>query len=150
MDACAGADVDEVVGGEHHVAVVLDDDDAVAQVAQLLEAFNETLVVALMQADAGLIEDVKDVGELRAYLRGQADALCFATAEALGAAVHREITHAHVVKERQAFQYFVEYLVRHLLVAFVELWFQVSKPCLQLQQVHVGQLTDVFVEDTEG
>ena len=52
----AGADVDEVVGGEHHVAVMLDDDDAVAQVAQLFEALDEALVVALVEANAGFIQ----------------------------------------------------------------------------------------------
>ena len=61
---CQGAEVDDVVGGEHHVAVVLDDDDGVADVAQRLEAAYEALVVALVEADAGLVEDVEDVDEL--------------------------------------------------------------------------------------
>ena len=57
-------DVDDVVGMEHHVAVVLDDNDGVAQIAQLLQRTDEAVVVALVQSDAGLVEDVEHVDEL--------------------------------------------------------------------------------------
>ncbi len=70
MHAGAGADVDQVVGGEHHVAVVLDDDDRVAKVAQLLQTVYQAAVVALVEAYARLVEYVEHVGQLRAYLRG--------------------------------------------------------------------------------
>ena len=50
--------------------VVFYDNDRVADVAQLFQRMNEALVVALMQADAGLVEDVEYVDELRTYLRG--------------------------------------------------------------------------------
>ena len=73
------ADVDDVVGGKHHVAVVFHYDDRVSDVAQLLQRVDEPLVVALVQADARLVEDVEHVHQLRANLRGQTDALTLAT-----------------------------------------------------------------------
>ena len=76
-----GADVDDVVGGEHHVFVVLDDNDGVADVAQLLETGDEFVVVALMKTDAGFVEDIEHVDELRTDLGGEADTLALAAGE---------------------------------------------------------------------
>ena len=61
--------------------VVLDDDHRVARVAQLFEAADQPLVVALVQADRRLVEDIEHVDELRADLRGEADALALAARE---------------------------------------------------------------------
>ena len=54
---------------------MLDDDDGIADVAQLLEGVDEAFVVALVESNTGLVEDVEDVDELGAYLRGETDAL---------------------------------------------------------------------------
>lgn len=51
VDAGARADVDHVVGLQDRVLVVLDDDDGVANVAQVLERPEQPVVVALMQSD---------------------------------------------------------------------------------------------------
>ena len=40
--------------------------------------------------------------------------------------------------------------MRHLLVALVELWLQCPQPLLQLQQVHVCQLADIFIQYAKG
>lgn len=73
-----GANVDDPVGGLHRFLVVLDDDERVAQVPQALEGGDELTVIALVQADRRLVEDVEDADEARADLRRQADALCLA------------------------------------------------------------------------
>ena len=44
-----------MVGNANHVFVVLDHQHAVADVAQMFERANQAIVVALVQADAGLI-----------------------------------------------------------------------------------------------
>ena len=80
--AGAGADVDQVVGGADAVLVVLDHEDGVADVAQAVERADQARVVALVQADGGLVEDVADADEAGADLRRQADALGFAAGEA--------------------------------------------------------------------
>ena len=75
MHAGAGPHVDAMVGGADHVLVVLDHQHAVAQVAQVFQGGDQAVVVALVQADAGLVEHVHHAGQARANLRGQADAL---------------------------------------------------------------------------
>jgi hypothetical protein len=84
MHAGAGADVDHIVGGADGILVMLDHDDRVAEVAQVLERFQQPGIVALMQADGGLIEHVKHAGQAGADLRGEPDALAFAARQRAG------------------------------------------------------------------
>ena len=58
--AGARAEVDDVVGGADRPLVVLDHDDRVAEVAQPPQRVDQLRVVALVQADRGLVEDVED------------------------------------------------------------------------------------------
>ena len=96
---CAGADIEDVVGLAHGVFVVLDDEDGIAEVAQAFERGDETLVVALVQADRWLVEDVQDAAQAGTDLGGEADALAFAAGEGGGGAVEREVAEANVDEE---------------------------------------------------
>ena len=93
--------VDDVVGRQDRVVVVLDDDHAVAEVAQVLERRQQPVVVALVQADRRLVEHVHDAGQARADLRGEPDALRLAAGQRLRRAVEREVVEADVVEERE-------------------------------------------------
>ncbi len=99
--AGARAHVDDVVGRAHGLLVVLHDEDGVAEVAQAQQRVDEAAVVALVQADAGLVEDVEHADERRADLRGQADALRLAAGERGGGALQREVADADIVEEAQ-------------------------------------------------
>ena len=61
--AGAGAEIEDIVGVADGFFIVLDDEDRVAQIAQLFERFDEAGVVALVQADGGLVEDVEDTAQ---------------------------------------------------------------------------------------
>ena len=98
----AGAHVDEVVGGAHHLLVVLDDEDGVAEVAQVLERPDQAVVVALVEADRGLVEDVEDADELRADLGREPEPLRLAARERGGGAVELQVADADVVEEGEA------------------------------------------------
>ena len=91
MEAGAGADVDDVVGGADGVFVVLDDDDGVADVGEVSEGSDEAVVVALVEADGGLVEDVAGSDESGADLGGESDALGLAAGEGSGGAVEGEV-----------------------------------------------------------
>ena len=94
-----GTHVDDVVGRAHRLFVVLDDDHGVAEVAQAQQGVDEAAVVALVQADAGLVEDVEHADEGRADLRRQADALRLAAGERRRGALQRQVPDADVVEE---------------------------------------------------
>ncbi len=101
VHAGAGAEVDDVVGAADRVLVVLDDDHRVAEVAQPHQRVEQALVVALVQADRRLVEDVHDADEAGADLAREADALRLAARERLGAAIERQVVEADVGEEAQ-------------------------------------------------
>ena len=91
-----------MVGRAHRALVVLDHDHRVAEVAQALERGDQPRVVALVQADRGLVEDVEHADQRRADLRGQPDALRLAARQRRRGAVQRQVADADVVEEAQA------------------------------------------------
>ena len=99
--AGAGTHVDDPVGGAHHLLVVLDDDQRVADVAQAYEGPDQARVVALVEADARLIEDVEHAHEAGADLRRQPDALRLAAGEGVGGAVQGQVIEADVDQEAE-------------------------------------------------
>ena len=60
VDARAGADVHDIVRRSHGVLVMLDHDQRIADVTQALQRFQQLVVVALVQTDRRLVENVKD------------------------------------------------------------------------------------------
>ena len=61
--ACAWTHVDDVVGDFDHIFVVLHEDDGVSMVFQLLHGLLHEQDVVVVQAHAGLVEDVHHVGK---------------------------------------------------------------------------------------
>ena len=101
MDAGAGADIDDIVGGQDRVLVMLDDDHRVAEVAQVVERFEQPRIVALVQADRRLVEHVEHAGEAGADLRGEADALALAARQRAASRGEGEIVEADIDEEAQ-------------------------------------------------
>ena len=95
------ADVDDPVGRGDGVLVVLDDDEGVAEVAQPGQRLDEPVVVALVQADRGLVEDVEHADQPGPDLRGQPDALRLAAGQRAGRPVQRQVVEADVEQEAQ-------------------------------------------------
>ena len=96
------ADVDEVIGGADGVFVVLHHDDRVAQVPQPPQRGDEPVVVALVQADARLVQHVKHPRQPGADLRGQPDALAFPTGERAAFPVQIQVAQAYLYKKPEA------------------------------------------------
>ena len=97
--AGARADVDDPVGGGDGVLVVLDDDQRVAEVAQPGEGLDQPVVVALVQPDARLVEDVEHADQPGPDLGGEPDALRLAAGQRAGRAVEAEVVEADVEQE---------------------------------------------------
>ena len=101
VHARADAHVDDVVGRADGVFIVLNDQHAVADVAQVFQRFDQTVIIALMQADRRFVEHIHDARQTGANLRREADALCFTARQRVGAAVQRQVIEAHIVEELQ-------------------------------------------------
>ena len=79
--AGAGAQIDHVIGAADRVLVVLDHDQRIALGAQPVQRVEQRHVVARVQADGGLVEHVAHALQVRAELRGEADALRLAAGQ---------------------------------------------------------------------
>ena len=79
VDAGTGADVHNMIGHADGVFVMLDDDHGVTEIAKTFQGFQQPVIVALVEADGGFVQHIKHAGEAGADLRGQTDALAFAT-----------------------------------------------------------------------
>ena len=101
--ARAGAEIDEIVRRADHLAVVFDDDQCVAQVAQSFQGGEQPGVVAGVQADRRLVQDVQDARQAAPDLAGQPDPLTLAAGEGGRRAGEREVIESHIDQEPEPF-----------------------------------------------
>ena len=112
--ARARAEIDHVIGALDGLGIVLHHQHGVAHVAQLRQGFEQAVVVARMQADGRLVQHVEHAAQLRADLRGQADALRFAAGERGGGAVQAQVIQPDGGEKLQAAADFVQHAARDL------------------------------------
>jgi hypothetical protein len=142
------AHVEQVVRRPHRALVVLHDEHGVAEVAQPLERGDQALVVALVQPDRRLVEDVEHADQRRADLRGEPDALRLAAAQRGRRALHREIAHAHVLEEAQPLVDLAQDQPRDRAVVIGEL--EGAEPLERPLRAQAGELVDRHVADGDG
>ena len=92
-------EIDDVVGAADRVLVVLDDDERVALCLELRQRVEQDAIVARVQADRRLVEDVADAAQIRAELCGEPDALRLAAGERRRRAIEREIAKPDVIEK---------------------------------------------------
>ena len=141
----ARSDVDDPVRGLHGLLVVLDDDEGVAEVPKALQGRDELAVIALVQADRGLVEHAD---EARADLGGQADALRLAARERPSAAREGQVGQPHVDQEGQARLDLRQDRRGDGTGALLQL--DLGEEGASLRDGHVGELGDRLVADTHG
>ena len=67
--------INDIIGGEHHILVMLHHNDGVANVTQFLQRVYQALVVALVQADTRLVQNISHSHQTRTDLSRQANPL---------------------------------------------------------------------------
>src|SRR5215204_4362606 len=110
MLASAWSDVNDPVGPPHHIFVVFNHDQRVANVAQTNQSFDQPLVVTLVQSDARLVEDVEHTHQTRADLGSKPDALRLAAGERICRSFERKIVQPDVDQEAESLSNFLEHL----------------------------------------
>ena len=144
-----GTYVHQPVGAEHGFGIVLHHHDGVPFVAQFLERGNQFAVVALVQADAGLVQDVKDVHQFGTDLGGQADALALAARKGGRGAVQRQVVQAHVQHEAHPVVEFFEDVAGDAALPVIQFFREAFQPRFQLGHLPRGHLGDGFSIDPE-
>ena len=83
-----------MIGPADDAGFVLDDNERVAEVAQVFQQADESFGVARVQPDAWLVEHIKHVDQFRAEAGCEVDALGFAAGERARRPVEREVAKA--------------------------------------------------------
>ena len=141
--------IDDIVRRPHHILVVLDHDDRIARIAQLLEAADQPLVVALVQTDGRLVENIKHVHQLRADLGRQADALALAARQRTRGTGQGEIAQSDFDEEAEPLADLLDDLLGDLPLLGREIFFDVGDPLRKTGDRHRGHFGDVQPPDAE-
>ena len=118
--ARAGTDVDDEVGRADGVLVVLDDDQGVAEVLQPDQRLDQPVVVALVESDRRLVEDVEDADQPGPDLGREPDALRLTAGQRTAGPVEREVVETDVEQEVQPLLDLLQDPLRDLLLAGAE------------------------------
>ncbi len=100
---------------------MFDDDERVAEVAQPLQRPEQPAVIARVQADGRLVEDVEHAGQAAADLAGQADTLRLAARKRRRRAVQRQVVEADVHEELEPVADLAQQFAGDLLVLLGQL-----------------------------
>ncbi len=149
--AGTGPDVDHPVGGPDGVLVVLDDDQGVAEVAQPDQRLDEPLVVALVEADRRLVEDVEDADQAGTDLGGQPDPLRLAAGQRPGGPVEGEVVEADVEQEVEPLLDLLEHPLADLALAHRQVeGAQVLRGLVDRQRADLGDVLAAVLAAAEG
>ena len=113
-----GLDAPVHEAGDVYRRIVLDDDNRIAHIPQLAECCQETMIVARVQTDRRLVEDVEHAHEPTADLTREPDALSLAARQRRGRTVERQIVQADVHEKLKS----LVDLLQHLLADRELLW----------------------------
>ncbi len=128
---------------------MLDDDDRVAGIAQLLQAADQTLVVALVQADGGLVENVKNIDQFGTDLRGEADALALAARERPRRPGEGEIPQPHLEQEPDTLADLLDDLLGDAPLLVAEMLLDLRHPRGELLDGEGRDVGDALAADAE-
>src|SRR5215210_6422050 len=103
----SGTEIDQVIGGLHRLLVVLDDDDGVAEIAQLSQSVQQPGIVALVQSDRRLVEDVQHANETRPDLGREANALRLPARQRFSGTTEGEVLEPDIVEEAKPLAHFL-------------------------------------------
>ena len=119
--AGAWSEVENPVGTAHGFLIMLHDDERVAFFGQGLEGVEEAFVVAGVEADGRLVQNIKHAAQVGTKLGGEADALGFSAGEGFCAAVEREVIESNLREEFEALADFGNHIAGDLRSGALEI-----------------------------
>ncbi len=147
MDARARPHVDHMIGDADRFLIVLHHQHGVAEIAKTFQRFQELLVVALMQADGRLVQNIQHARQPRTDLRGKPDALAFAARQGARGARQSEIFQAHIVEEFQPRADFLQDAGGDFLLLLVQILVEIAEPGIGALDRLFADLADMQPRD---
>ena len=146
VNTCTGSDIDDIIGRLHSFLVVLDDDKAVACVTQTPQGCDKFGVIALMQANTRLVEDIQHAHKRRAYLRGKAYALCLTARQSTCLTRERKVFKSDALQKSESGFYLLDYLPRNSHFGFGK-----GKAIYKFERLrhrHSAEIVNVYAADS--
>ena len=137
---CSRPKIQHIVRGTDRIFIVLHYQHSIAQIAQPRQRLDQPHVVALMQSDRRLIEHIQHSAQPRTNLRGQPNALAFATRQGRRIPIERKITEAHSSQKLQPLDYLFANPLRDQRLARRKL--QLSRRCQRPVQRKRREIAD--------
>ena len=97
--ARTGAHIHDEVRSAHGVLVMLHHDQGVADIPQMLQSSQKLIIVPLVQADRGFVQNIQHAHQGGTDLGSQPDSLALAAGESTGRAGKGQIAEAHIRQE---------------------------------------------------
>src|SRR5579875_599101 len=153
-DAGTGAKIDEVVRRPHGLFIVFDHDDCIAHVTQPQQAVQQPFVIARMQADTRLIENVQDANHTAADLTGQANPLGFAARQCGSGAIERKVMQTDIEEKTHAATQLLEHFPGNGALQWSQALFEIAcvriEPGGQIADRQRADLNECFAADAHG
>src|SRR5258708_24299439 len=118
--ACAGPEIDDIVGGPDRIFVMLHYDHRVSQVPEMHQRLNEAVVVSLVQSNAWFVQDVKHPRKSRSDLGTESNTLGFSARKGSTFAIQSKIAETHLFEKSQAVPDLAKHFRRDDLLVFGE------------------------------
>ena len=101
LGACTRAEVDQMIGGFKHFAVVFHHDKRIAQISQPFHGTQKAAVVPWVETNGRFVEHVENAREAGSNLTCQTDPLTLSTRKGWSRTRHGEILEADLHKESE-------------------------------------------------
>ena len=105
-----------MIGCEHGIFIVLDHDQRIAEVAQTFEGRQQLVIVALVQADGRLVQNIQHAHQRRTDLSGKTNTLALAARQRTGRARKRQIFQTDRLQETQSIHDFLDNAITDLVL----------------------------------
>ena len=113
--------IDDMVRCIHRILIMLDHNKRIAKIPQMLECGQQAVVIALMQANARLIQDIQHSDKSGSDLRREAYALRFTAGQRTSRTGKREIIESNIEQKAKARMDLLQDLRGNPLLSFRQL-----------------------------
>src|SRR3989338_128988 len=131
MNASSRANINQVVGRKNRLFIMLNDKYGIPDVAQMEKRLYKARVVARMESDGRLIQNIERADKAPPQWGGEGDALPLASGERMRAPIKREVLNADINHKLQPRLNFAQHHLRNFALFWRKLQFRKEVVCVR-------------------
>ncbi len=136
--------IHDIVRRQHGILIVLHHQQAVAQVPEPLQSLDQLIIISLVEADTGFIQNVGHTHQAGPDLGGQTDPLGLAAGQGCRGLGQAQVVQAYIIKKAHPAPYLPEDLLANHLLAVCQ--FQsFHKIIVKLLHGKAGHLINIII-----